>query len=255
MATYTVKALHISSPKNDRVEGELVPGVALKLLTKELKAEGSRVNEIRCAKADATRMMEFYAMRNIPAESVMYEHGGKQVILEKIKIFFEESGTHFILSYSGHGCALTDGDNNKAGAWVFQTGTKRFEELTLQEITDAWDNARNGQGPRGLMIISDSCHSGELVKQVNSMPRKDICIQAACRAEQMSYWDTNGSVFTTRFVNATHKESTGKSVLNMLTFDLQYMFTSKYKKFTPISSRYSPSGFGEIVFFNSFAYM
>lgn len=249
MATCTVKALHISSPKCDRVIGELVPGVALKRLPKKLKAEG-KVDETPLAKEDETRMMKFYEERNIQAESVVYnksKHGGKQPILEKIKAFFEEHGTHFILSYSGHGCEHTNECKDEAGAWAFQIQADKSEKITFQDIIHAWDDARSGQGPCGLMIISDSCYSGELVEQVNKLSRKNICVQASCRAKQTCTWGT----FTKRFVKATHTGNTGKALVHMLTFDIPYMIMNMWQGFTPISSRYSPSGFGEIVFFDS----
>lgn len=244
-----VKALHISSPKCDRVRGELVPGVALKRLPKCLKAK-RQVDETQLAEADANAMRKFYDERCIQAESVMYrksEHGGKQPILEKIKAYFGERGTHFILSYSGHGCKPAKECKDEAGAWAFQTQTGKSERITFQDIIHAWDDARSDQGPRGLMIISDSCYSGGFVEQVNKLSRKNICVQASCRAKETCTWGT----FTNRFVKATHTGNTAKTLLNMLTFDIPYMIMNFREGFTPISSRYSPSDFGEIVFLDS----
>ena len=249
-----VSALFIGSPSTRSDKDKNVAGVTYKRLPKAPKHKES-IDETRFATRDKDMMMGFFKDRGIlPANlrAVIYElqRKGKEPIVQEIEKFFAQPGTtHFILSYSGHGYEGT-------GGWFFQVeGPKKGEQITLQDIVRMWDNAMTGnQGQRYLMIISDSCHSGELVKQVNEMPRHDIYIQAACRAKEQSEW--TGTTFTSKFICAAHTGNTGKTLLNTLLFDIPRIFKAlKYWRFTPISSRYTPSGFGGIAFFDSFADM
>lgn len=252
-----VNALFIGSPWIRSEDDKSITGVAFKRFPKTFKAEGSVRDETPAATEDETVMMEFFNKKGIQANSVLYNrriHRGKAPILQEIETLFKKNGTHYILSYSGHGCKNED----TAGAWSFQITENEYETITFQDIVDMWDDAKRGQRRRYLMIISDSCYSGQLVRQVHRMPRDDIYVQAACRATEECEWGT----FTNRYVNASHTQNTAKTLVNTLFIDIPNLIIKAVHMktellCTPISSRYDPSaaGFGEIAFFDSFADM
>lgn len=279
MATASVRyALHISSPWNgDRSK---CFDVKFKRMPK-CSEVSKKVDETAVAKKDEELMRGFFVKKGIQnITSLIYnarEHSGKEFVLQYIRQLFEHGdGTHFILSFTGHGLApraekdKDDKDkvitipldpDHDVGAWTFEPRDPESEEtirITFRELLAVWDSARNGRGPRFLMIISDSCFAGEWVKQLNDTKRRDICIQAACRADQECEWDpegSEGSFFIRKFVDSTHTENAVKAMFNKLFFDIPYLIQERKFKFIPMSSRYAPSGFGQIRFFDSFAEM
>lgn len=149
--------------------------------------------------------------------------------------------------------------------------------LDFHEVIQCWDDNKKSREIY-LMIILDCCHSGKWVEKVNELrvkvdkgderppaanseqirpqKRRDICVQAACRAIEPSMVAENqlSSVFTRSFVAAQSKSSFEKMLLSFFDHGLvmQFIsfFTSSGCEFAPISSDCAP--FGGIKFFNSF---
>jgi len=97
----------------------------------------------------------------------------------------------YVLYYAGHG------SGSRRGALCMEDGYVSFED-----ILSTWDSAILERGKRGrkLIIVADSCHSGFLIDELKSIPKRDrdhlnVGIQTACTSEELS----NGGVFTGKF--------------------------------------------------------
>ena len=159
-------------------------------------------------------------------------------------------------------------EENKAGSRTDSVSsehnmpdTKEDNEfIEFKDIIELWKNARKKQGRKDcfLMIISDCCHAGKWVQELDSgehKNRSDICIQAACHSSEICKIskDQQSSEFTRYFVEA-HSLSFAKKVFlavldHAFVLNIVSIVRSK-SEYSPISSRYAP--FGQIEFYDSF---
>lgn len=114
--------------------------------------------------------------------------------MEKIQEAFE-SRKHedVIIYYSGHGMGGEKGDTH--GAWCFYDGIIRPKDVIL-----SWRvaNYRHPMKGRKLLIISDSCFSGQWVDDAKHY--KTIYVQAACKPDQKSSDTAKGGLFTQTWI-------------------------------------------------------
>lgn len=82
----------------------------------------------------------------------------------------------YILQFSGHGYDVT-------GNW----STDDNKEVTLDDVLTIWDASYAKEDGGLLVIVLDSCHSGAWVNDARRRLLKDVAIQAACDADEVSF--------------------------------------------------------------------
>ena len=142
--------------------------------------------------------------------------------------------------------------------------------VTFEEVIEKWEEKKEGRQNRYLMIILDCCHAGRWVEMIDDLNnrgetnggdrgtiRRDICIQAACRALERCNVASNqeSSVFTRAFVAAQNTSFFKKLALSVLdhafVLNVVSIFQSRQAgSCSPVSSQYAP--FGGIKFYDSF---
>ena len=154
--------------------------------------------------------------------------------------------------------------------------------VTFEKVIQLWDEKKKGERNRYLMMILDCCHAGRWVEMVDALTtgktgegaidqtnenvaengdgekRRDICIQAACRALENCTVARNqeSSVFTRAFVaaqNTSFSEKVALSVIDhVFVLNIVSILRSRQvpRAYSPVSSQFAP--FGGIKFFDSF---
>ena len=150
------------------------------------------------------------------------------------------------------------------------------ELVRYRDVIEQWEKSKKGRPQRYLTIIIDSCFSGQWVRKAsgkedespgrgeryesersleeNRKRRPEICIQAACRAEELSIVADNQceSVFTRAFFDAQDMSLLKKfanAVIDHIVV-LQLKSLTMTNDFTPVSTEKPP--FGGLKFFDSF---
>lgn len=81
----------------------------------------------------------------------------------------------YILQYSGHGYEHT-------GNWA----TDDNKEISLGDVLKIWDDSHAKKQGGWLVIVLDSCHSGAWVEEARRRRLKDVAIQSACAANEVT---------------------------------------------------------------------
>lgn len=127
----------------------------------------------------------------------------KSEIIQVISSLFEKGEDYSIIYYSGHG-------ETKTGNWVFERqtfGTRCVLDIvTYEEVKNLWRNRQNKKDEQHLLIIMDSCFSGQWTKEQYFIS-KDIIVQSSCFSDEQSYDTPNGGVFTQWWVQREHNEA------------------------------------------------
>ena len=162
---------------------------------------------------------------------------------------------------------------------------KEWNELIkFEEIIEIWDQYKKESGDeRYLMLILDCCYSGQWVRKINGepeimvaredeeereggrrveqqapAPRRDICAQAACGADEVSMVDEEqvNSTFTKAFADAQNRSLLAKMAFAFLDHAVVLQVASmvvspaRAESFVPLSTENPP--FHGFSFFNSF---
>ena len=147
---------------------------------------------------------------------------------------------------------------------------KTNDLLTFEDVIKIWDEKRQGQPKRYLMIILDCCFSGRWIEKLkrerdaedDSKIRGDICIQAACQPfEKSNVADSQeGSVFTKYFVAAQSQTLFKKLFLSLIDHFMVLQFVTiandpfrgslNYNRHIPMCTQCAP--FAGIQFFDTF---
>ena len=155
------------------------------------------------------------------------------------------------------------GERSRTDADFFKVDIPDTDEenelITFEDIIELWTRTTDRRKDDCfLMIISDCCHAGKWVQELDSgkyKNRSDICVQAACRSSEICKVskDQQSSEFTRCFVEAHSLSFAKKVVLAVLdhAFVLNVVsIVRSNSEYSPISSRYAP--FGQIEFYDSF---
>ena len=118
---------------------------------------------------NAEKLSKVFRRAHIEARSFFY---GRTVTLDRAKqdiqnFFFEESEGHILYGIF-HG---------SHGAWKLSDGNL----LSLDDILEQWDLAKQRGTTQQLLIVSDACDSGFMVEKAKVSRRPDIAVQASCR--------------------------------------------------------------------------
>eukprot|EP00435_Cladocopium_sp_Y103_P030840 s2049_g7.t1 len=134
------------------------------------------------ARYNAEKLSKFFRRANVPTGCFYGARLTLDRAKEDIKHFFSiESDLHILYGiFHGH-----------AGSWKLSDGRL----LGLHDILEQWDLAKQQGTAQHLLIVSDSCESGHMVKEAELLGREDIAVQASCAGSNDSL-DTKGETFT-----------------------------------------------------------
>jgi|ERR1712232_633628 len=110
----------------------------------------------------------------------------KRVMKEIQEAFQDPNFKRVVIYYSGHG-------QKSSGAWCFDDGSR----ILPSDVFDLVPTSHR------LLLITDSCYSGEWVDAAKG---DNIYVQASCASDDVSYDTASGGEFTKRFIKAAHED-------------------------------------------------
>lgn len=182
-----------SAPTN--VTNKLVAPISLDPNSQGKSPEERAASYLAGVNCDIDTMRQFFGRGQDISELFCYNHvdaQGKVWLVTKLRKAFARTDVRaFFVYYSGHGCTGN-------GAWYLGDGT-----LAPDELFQLWRESLSGQsGEPVLVIISDSCFSGEWVEAANQAQLSSVAVQSATDRFHASYDSANtGGVFTYNVYN------------------------------------------------------
>ena len=155
-----------------------------------VESAANHLDPLAGVNCDIDTMRRFFGRGQDVSELFCYNHvdaRGKDWLLTKLRQAFARTDVRaFFVYYSGHG---SPGN----GAWCLGDGT-----LAPDELFQLWQESVSGQsGESVLIIISDSCYSGEWVEAANQANLPSVAVQSATDQFNLCYEQTDtGGVFT-----------------------------------------------------------
>lgn len=119
--------------------------------------------ELTACEADAASMKKICASKGFVTEVLLTRHATRTALLSKLSAYAEalQAGDTLIISYSGHGGQLPDGNGDESDG-LDETWCMFDGEVLDDELYRAWDAFRPGVR---IVLFSDSCHSGTVSRQ------------------------------------------------------------------------------------------
>ena len=236
---------------SDVEAGSVVPRTSQDPESHLKSAEERAYGHLRGLEKDLATMRQFFGRGQDVEELFSYNHvdaQGKEWLLDQLQQAFGRTDVHaFFLYYSGHGCA---GD----GAWYLGNETS----LAPVELFQLWEESPSGRsGESVLIIISDSCFSGQWVASAERARLTTVAVQsAATDDEDKAHHDPNtGGLFTYKVYNqGRHAFQSVFSITGFFTAFVYALwvggkeifgFFQERKEFTP--QVYVPEKFGQIM--------
>ena len=182
-----------SAPSN--IANKLVARISLDPDSQGKSPEERAASHLKGVKCDIDTMRQFFGRGQDISELFCYNHvdaQGKGWLLTKLRKAFARTDVRaFFVYYSGHGL-------EGSGAWYLGDGT-----LAPDELFQLWQESLSGQsGESVLVIISDSCYSGEWVEAANQAQLSSVAVQSATDQCNPSYENEGtGGVFTYNVYN------------------------------------------------------
>ncbi len=145
--------------------------LAIGLNTVSPAAYGEELPDLRVCEADARAMLDIAKNQQFDECTALL---GKQATLEAVRAALKKACSVtgprdlFVISYSGHGSLAEDesGDEQYDQTWCLYDG-----QLIDDELAQIW--AAFPEGAR-IVVISDSCHSGSIIKVNNPQAASDL---------------------------------------------------------------------------------
>lgn len=134
------------------------------------------------ARYNAEKLSKFFRRASVPTGCVY----GRKLTLDRAK---EDINDFFSIHCDVH--VLYGIFHGLSGSWKLSDGTT----LGLAEILEQWDFAKELGTAQHLLIVSDSCESGQIVNEAALLGREDIAVQASCARGSTSP-DVVGETFT-----------------------------------------------------------
>ena len=150
----------------------VVTRVSIDLDDQEKSLEERAASYLAGVGHDLVTMREFFGRGQDIEELFSYNYvdaQGKQWLREQLRLAFARIDVHaFFLYYTGH-------SYRSDGAWYLGEGDNR---LSPGELFALWQESPSGQsGESVLIIISDSCHSGQWVEAAKQAQLKTVSVQ------------------------------------------------------------------------------
>ena len=180
---------------NVATAGKVVARISLDSADNQGKSPEERAaSHLAGVKCDIETMRQFFGRGQDISELFCYndvDAQGKGWLLTKLsKAFARKDVRAFFVFYSGHGC-------EGSGAWYLGDGT-----LAPEELFQLWQNSSSGQsGESVLIIISDSCFSGQWVEVAKHKQLSTVAVQSATDQCNPSYDEETGGMFTYNVYN------------------------------------------------------
>lgn len=125
--------------------------------------------KLAAAEYDATDMNLIAKSNGLQSTKLLREAATRNAVIKAISNAASTlaAGDIFVISYSGHGGQLPDLNNDEDDGmdetWCLFDG-----EMVDDELSNLWSTFQNGVR---ILVISDSCHSGSVVKLARSLER------------------------------------------------------------------------------------
>ena len=184
------------------------------------------------ARYNAEKLSKFFRRANVPTGCVY----GRKLTLDRAK---EDINDFFSIHCDVH--VLYGIFHGRQGSWKLSDGTT----LGLAEILEQWDFAKELGTAQHLLIVSDSCESGNMVNEAALLGREDIAVQASCARGSTSP-DVVGETFTEYLLWNLQ----GRSTANKRGSDMLIHIERALLRFGPCYYCPDPSNFRGWVFIN-----
>ena len=182
----------------DLAAGKVVPRVSLNSPSRNLSFEEKAAAYLAGVQHDLVTMREFFGRGQDIEELFCYNHvdaqGGSWLREQLCQAFARQDVHAFFVYYSGHGY-------NGSGAWYLGDGADDL--LAPAELFQLWQESLSGQsGESTLVIISDSCFSGNWVEAAQQASLTNVAVQSATDKSHPSFdWSDRGGMFTYKVYN------------------------------------------------------
>lgn len=127
------------------------------------KAYGGWDGPLTACEADANDMSAIASAQGFNAKKLLTKGATREAVLKELSLASKDlkEGDIFLLTYSGHGGQIPDKNNDEADDHLDETWCLFDGELIDDELFAVWSKfAANVR----ILVLSDSCHSGTVVK-------------------------------------------------------------------------------------------
>lgn len=157
----------------------------------------------------------------------------KEDVIISLKNFFNSNAKTFIIYWCGHG-EIGSGD------WTFSFG----KILKPDELFKLFIDSNAGQMNKPLILISDSCYSGNWINEIKKKPPNiNLVYQSGCTDSEEAWINLTKDRHIKNQKGSIKKHIFGSFLLNQIFYDLENGLDSKY---VWTSSRQHPKFYSNI---------